>query len=239
MSSSHRLHRPSTPPHPTPPYPTPPHPTLPYPTRDEPDIALELQRALSYAICQTDRVAAKAEFRRRRTGFMKDARLSFKEVKSEGNKGKALASSMISQAIQHAKDRKALEAKEKRLLFQIRKQLSLFRVEDNNASKLQAVNAKGDDGGGMISHHSTSHHIMSYHIAHLVTSHLITVYYHISSHHCIATIPDTRDHALLTIPISPFSTSTAYPTTHTPHQTPSPPPHPQARTVKTTTPCPS
>ncbi len=54
--------------------------------RDEPDIALELQRALSYAICQTDRVAAKTEFRRRRTGFMKDVRVTFKEVNDRGER---------------------------------------------------------------------------------------------------------------------------------------------------------
>ena len=59
-----------------------PHP--PTHPRDEPDIALELQRALSYAICQTDRVAAKTEFRRRRTGFMKDVRVTFKEVSNMG-----------------------------------------------------------------------------------------------------------------------------------------------------------
>ena len=63
-----------------------------------------------------------------------------------GTKSKSMASSMISQAIQHAKERKAVEDKEKKLMFRIRKQLSMLRADDNNASKLQAFSDKNDDG---------------------------------------------------------------------------------------------
>jgi hypothetical protein len=52
---------------------------------------------------------------------------------------------MISKAIQHAKDRKAREARERSLLHRAAKLVAVFRSEDNG-SKLKAASSKTDEG---------------------------------------------------------------------------------------------